>query len=142
MSETTSGQKNLISFALGVLVASALWFGLSWSGITKLGRTQQTANTLQQQAIAKLENTNAQLQNSLQTAIATEQNDATAVSGCNAKFARATILYDVGLLNSETRAWIIPADVDPIVIGGKRGTYSHYDPKTQMETVHLQPKTQ
>lgn len=55
---------------------------------------------------------------------------------CNAKFDRATFLYDIGLFSNETRAWVIPADVEPVLATGKTGTYSHYDPKTQIETVH------
>jgi hypothetical protein len=59
---------------------------------------------------------------------------------CVAKFNRVTFLYDVGFLNNETRAWAIPADVDPVLVTGKIGTYSHYDPKTQTETVHFKGK--
>jgi Tfp pilus assembly protein PilN len=59
---------------------------------------------------------------------------------CTAKFERSTVLYDVGLFNNETRAWVIPADVEPILAQNKRGTYAHYDPKTQVETVHFKGK--
>jgi len=58
---------------------------------------------------------------------------------CKSKFERSTILYDVGLLNVESRAWVIPVDVEPQAAGGKRGTFTHYDPKTQTETVHFNP---
>jgi hypothetical protein len=58
---------------------------------------------------------------------------------CKGKFQRATFLYDVGFLGAETRAWVIPADVEPRAIGIKHGTFSHYDPKAQTETVHLVP---
>lgn len=61
---------------------------------------------------------------------------------CAAKFDRATILYDVGLLNIETKAWVLPVDVEPVLVQGKSGNYSHYDPKTQVETVHFKGKTQ
>ena len=56
---------------------------------------------------------------------------------CVSKFDRATVLYDVGLFNVETKAWVIPADVEPVLVTGKNGTYSHYDPKAQTETVHF-----
>lgn len=82
---------------------------------------------------ADLKQQNAGLQN--QNADAVKQRDT-----CNAKFTRATILYDVGLFNSETRAWMIPADVEPVIAPNKVGTYSHYDPKTQTETVHFKGK--
>jgi hypothetical protein len=59
---------------------------------------------------------------------------------CVSKFDRSTIIYDVGLFNNETRAWVIPADVEPVLASGKIGTYSHYDPKTQTETVHFKGK--
>jgi len=61
---------------------------------------------------------------------------------CQSKFNRATFLYDVGVLGGETRAWAIPADIVPLVVGQKRGSYSYFDPKTQTETVHFQAKTQ
>jgi hypothetical protein len=56
------------------------------------------------------------------------------------KFDRVTNLYDVGLFNVETKAWVIPADVEPVLVTGKSGNYTHYDPKTQTETVHLKGK--
>lgn len=59
---------------------------------------------------------------------------------CTAKFERSTVLYDVGVFNNETRAWVIPADVEPVLAPNKRGTYAHYDPKTQVETVHFKGK--
>jgi hypothetical protein len=70
-----------------------------------------------------------------QNAELTKQKDS-----CTAKFDRATILYDVGLFNTESRSWMIPADVEPVLAPNKNGSYSHYDPKTQTETVHFQGK--
>jgi hypothetical protein len=80
---------------------------------------------------------NAQLVAQLQSQQAdlTKQRDT-----CNAKFERFTVLYDVGLFNIETKAWAIPADIEPVMVTGKNGTYSHYDPKTQIETVHFRGK--
>jgi hypothetical protein len=60
---------------------------------------------------------------------------------CNAKFTRTTVLYDMGFFNTETKAWVIPADVEPVMAPDKIGSYSHYDPKTQIETVHFPGKT-
>jgi hypothetical protein len=34
----------------------------------------------------------------------------------------------------------IPADVEPVLAPGKTRTYSHYDPKTETETVHFKGK--
>jgi len=70
-----------------------------------------------------------------QTADLTKQRDE-----CTAKFQRATILCDVGLFNNETRAWVIPVDVEPVLAPNKNGSYSHYDPKAQTETVHFNGK--
>jgi hypothetical protein len=61
---------------------------------------------------------------------------------CTARFERATVLYDVVLFNNETRAWVIPADVEPVLAPNKNGSYSHYDPKTKIETVHFKGKAQ
>lgn len=85
--------------------------------------------------VATLKAQNADLQK--QNADIVNQRDT-----CTAKFNRVTFLYDVGFLNNETRAWAIPADVDPVLVTGKTGTYSHYDPKTQTETVHFKGKAQ
>jgi hypothetical protein len=75
------------------------------------------------------------LQSQIQT-LASERD------ACKAKFERATILYDVGFFNAESRAWVIPVDVEPKSVGVKRGTFSHYDPKTQTETVHFNAASQ
>jgi hypothetical protein len=58
----------------------------------------------------------------------------------NAKFDRATSLYVIGLFNNETRAWVVPAAVEPVLATGKTGTYSHYNTKMQTETVHFKCK--
>jgi hypothetical protein len=83
--------------------------------------------------VSMLKGQNAALQN--QQADLTKQRDT-----CNAKFDRFTVLYDVGLFNVETKAWAIPADIEPVLATGKNGSYSHYDPKTQTETVHFKGK--
>ena len=58
---------------------------------------------------------------------------------CRAKFQRSTILYD-GVMNVD-RGWLIPADVEPTLLGNRpNASYTHFDPKTQTETVKLQPK--
>jgi len=60
---------------------------------------------------------------------------------CTAKFQRSTILYD-GVLNVD-RGWLIPADVEPKLIGNRpNASYTHYDPKTQTETVRLNAQHQ
>jgi hypothetical protein len=82
----------------------------------------------------------AELQNQVTALKAANADLAKQRDTCNAKFDRATFLYDVGLFNNETRAWVIPADVEPILVPNKTGSYSHYDPKTQTETLHFKGK--
>ena len=61
---------------------------------------------------------------------------------CKARFNRQTILYDNTIPIDPGRVWIIPADVEPIVVGNHHVSYTHYDLKTRQETVHLAPKRQ
>jgi hypothetical protein len=60
---------------------------------------------------------------------------------CEAKFQRGTILYDGMIFKG--RRWLIPADIEPVLLGAAgQADYTHVDPKTQMETMHLAPKQQ
>lgn len=67
---------------------------------------------------------------------------------CQQKFSRNTVLYErpttiFGQPNDAvppTRLWTIPADVEPQYVGRSQGLFSHYDPKTQVETVKLPAK--
>jgi len=68
---------------------------------------------------------------------ATQERDA-----CKAKFDRQTILYDNTIVVDPDKIWIVPADVEPIAVGDRRLTYTHYDPKTKRETVHFHPERQ
>src|SRR5262249_48927223 len=61
---------------------------------------------------------------------------------CKARFDRQTILYDNTIPIDPGKVWIIPADVDPIVVGNHHVTFTHYDPKTRRETAHLDPRRQ
>jgi hypothetical protein len=122
MSETNPLVKNLLWFLSGAAVAAALIYGLVIPGVRK-------ASTNDEAFSRNVQVTQANLQR------VTKERDA-----CNAKFDRATILYDVGLFNNETRAWVIPADVEPVLATNKMGTYAHYDPKTQTETLHFKGK--
>jgi hypothetical protein len=122
MSETSPFTKYILAFLSGAAVAAALIYGLVIPEVRK-GATNDEAFARNVQT----------LQASLQQV--TEERDS-----CTAKFNRATILYDIGLFNNETRAWVLPVDVDPVLAPNKLGSYSHYDPKTQVETVHLKGK--
>jgi len=96
----TSPLKNLLSFLAGCIVT----FVLSYQII----RSQPSPQ------VESMAATISQLR--AQTADLSKQRDT-----CNAKFERATILYDVGLFNVETRAWVIPADVEPTLAPNKTG---------------------
>ena len=61
---------------------------------------------------------------------------------CKAKFDRQTILYDNSIYVEPDKIWIIPADVEPVVVGDHRVTYTKYDPQTKRETVHFHPARQ
>ena len=59
---------------------------------------------------------------------------------CKARFDRETILYDNTIPIDPGKVWIIPADIDPIVVGNHHVTFTHYDPRTGRETAHLDPR--
>ena len=59
---------------------------------------------------------------------------------CKARFDRETILYDNTIPIDPGKVWIIPADIDPIVVGNHHVTFTHYDPKTGRETARLDPR--
>jgi|SRR6266850_5300457 len=128
MSETSPSVVKIQWFFAGCVITAVLFYLFFKPKIDGLSNTQNQANFENQRKISALD---GQLQQ------ANQERDT-----CTAKFQRATILYDVGLLNGETRAWVIPVDVEPKIAAAKRGSFSHYDPKTQTETVHFQPKAQ
>ncbi|HLZ50842.1 MAG TPA: hypothetical protein VKP61_08835 [Candidatus Acidoferrum sp.] len=99
--------------------------------ILKTG-TQQTEGT-EQTHIAELEKQLISLQQQAKE-MDVERNT------CLAKFDRDTILYD-GILGD--KKWLIHADIEPITFGViPTARYSHYDPKTQIETVKIPAKHQ
>jgi hypothetical protein len=121
-------RQGILGFVIGAVAASILWGGSIVPRATRLSQSEQGTLQSMRQRMGELQNEN--------------QNLTTEVNTCQAKFSRGTFIYDIGLLNTETRAWYIPADIDPVALGQKRGSYSHFDPRTQTETVHLPPKTQ
>jgi len=123
--------KNALWFVAGCVVTFIATY-LALKPKMNNAADQSTITQLRSQ-LASDQSTMSQLRD--QQADLTKQRDT-----CTAKFDRATFLYDVGFLNNETRAWVLPVDVDPVLAPGKNGTYSHYDPKTQTETVHFRGK--
>jgi hypothetical protein len=121
----------VLALALGLM----LGFGISRG---KSGTEEMNATNALHSEITSLQ---GQVR-SLTSANASQVQSLTqAKETCEAKFQRATILYD-GIL-FQGRRWIIPADVEPIYLGqGTQADYTHLDPKTQTETVHMKPKLQ
>ena len=119
------------------------WFVIgSLAGVLACMLVIRSGRATISKSVDTLQSENASLRlkyNQIEAAVA---NETAALNTCNAKFARATVLYDIGVLGGQTRAWVIPADIDPIAVGAKRGSYTHYDPKTQTETIQMQPKSQ
>ncbi len=138
MSETSPRRNNALWFLAGCMATAVVFYGLVVPELRKSGTDDEAFSKNLQTVQASLQRVTTErdtLQSNLQGV--TKERDT-----CNAKFTRATVLYDVGLFNNETRAWVIPADVEPVLAPNKNGRYSHYDPKTQIETVHFKGKTQ
>lgn len=132
MSDSNPVVKRVFWFLIGFACATLTLYLVFRPKEDSIFDAQKKVNETQQKTISDLQTATSQLTNSL--------NDSSAqLAACNAKFERATILYDVGLLG-ESRTWVVPADVEPLLAAGKRGVFSHYDPKTQTETVKFRPK--
>jgi hypothetical protein len=62
-------------------------------------------------------------------------------NACQEKFSRTTFLYSRPTnifgrpIGTPVKVWVIPADLEPEYVGPSEGLFSHYDPKTQVETV-------
>lgn len=60
---------------------------------------------------------------------------------CRERFSRTTFLYSYPTnifgrpTGTPVKVWVIPADLEPEYVGPSEGLFSHYDPKTQVETV-------
>jgi hypothetical protein len=65
---------------------------------------------------------------------------------CQERFSRTTFLYSrptniLGRpIGTPVKVWVIPADVEPEYVGSSEGFFSHYDTKTQVETVKFEAK--
>jgi hypothetical protein len=137
--EQSPWPKYALWFAAGCL-ATTLILGLFVIPPVRRAAAESARRAVQQKFSAELAKNplEAQLQSTqaaLQTA--TQERD-----GCKAKFDRQTILYDNSIITDPGRIWIIPADVEPIAVGDHAVSYTHYDPKTERETVHFHPSRQ
>jgi hypothetical protein len=132
-------QKYVLCFAAGSFV-TMLIFNIFLIPSAKRAAAESAEKEGQQELFAeraknpvetRLASTKAALQ------AATQERDE-----CKSRFDRQTILYDNSIPIDPGRVWIIPADVVPIAVGDHRVTFTHYDPKTKRETVHLDPQRQ
>ena len=137
--EKSPWQKHVLWFAAGCFVTMLIFYMLlipaakraAAESAEKAVQQKFSAELAKNPVEAQLESTKVALQ------IATQGGD-----NCKAKFDRQTILYDNSILIDPDKIWIIPADVEPIAVGDHSVTYTHYDPKTKRETVHLHPRRQ
>lgn len=137
--EKTQWQKYALCFAAGCLVTTLI----SYMFVTPVVK-RAAARSAEKMALQKF---NAELEkNPVQAQLESTKADLqTAVQGrdaCKARFDRQTILYDNSIAVDPEKIWIIPADVEPIVIGDHAVTYTHYDLNTKRETVRFHPKRQ
>ncbi|HEV2194194.1 MAG TPA: hypothetical protein VGR55_01330 [Candidatus Acidoferrum sp.] len=103
---------------------------------------EATADVQQQRMHTRIDELQNKLTNlEMHDANATQERDnyQKERDSCQAKFQRSTILYD-GVLTVD-RGWLIPADVEPIS-NRPNASYTHFDPKTQTETVRIPAKRQ
>ena len=137
--EKSTWQKYALWFAAGCFITALAFYAFVIPAVKRAsGRSAQRAaqqkftaelamNPLQSQLVS----TNAALR------VATQERD-----DCKARFDRQTILYDNSIVTDPDKVWIIPADVEPIVVGEHPVTFTHYDPTSKRETVHFHPKQQ
>jgi hypothetical protein len=137
--EKTQWQKYALCFAAGCLLTTLI----SYVFVTPVVK-RAAARSAEKAALLKF---NAELEkNPVQAQLESTKADWQAAAqerdSCKAKFDRQTILYDNSIAVDPEKIWIIPADVEPIVVGEHTVTYTHYDPNTKRETVRFHPKQQ
>lgn len=133
--EKSLWQTYVLAFAIGCFVTFLVFYFFvlpnARQAAEKAAQQKFSAELARNPLEGQLDSTKAALQT------ATQQRDA-----CTAKFDRQTILYDNTIPIDPGKVWIIPADVEPIVVGDHHVTYTHYDVKTKRESVHLYPRRQ
>lgn len=137
--EKTFWQKYVLVFAAGSFVTGLIFNVLLIPGARRAA-TESAEKAAQQKFSAELAQNPVGVQLATTKAAlhtATQERD-----DCKARFDRQTILYDNTIPIDPGKVWIIPADVEPIVVGDHSVTYTHYDLKTKRETVHFHPRRQ
>ena len=137
--ERSQWLKYVLSFAAGGLVTILIFYVLVIPAAKRAGAATAEKAARQKFSLELAGNPlDAQLasaKSALQAA--TQERDA-----CKARFDRQTVLYDNSIMVEPDKIWIIPADVEPIVVGDHRVSYTKYDPTTKRETVHFHPARQ
>jgi len=137
--EKSPWHRYVLCFAGGCLVTILVCYGVLIPN-AKRAAAESAEKAAQQKFVAEL------AKNPLESQLVSTKAELQAASqdrdACKAKFDRETILYDNSILIDPGKIWIIPADVEPIAVGDHRVSYTHYDPKTKQESVHLHPQRQ
>jgi len=137
--EKTQWQKYVLCFMAGCLVTILISY-VFVTPVVKRVAARSAEKAALQKFNAELEKNPLQAQ--LESTKADLQTAAQERDVCKTKFDRQTILYDNSIAVDPQKIWIIPADVEPIVIGEHDVTYTHYDPKEKRETTRFHPKRQ
>jgi hypothetical protein len=137
--EKVQWQKYVLCFAAGCLVTTLISY-VFVTPVVKRVAARSAEKAALQKVNAELEKNPVQAQ--LETTKAALQTAAQERDACKTQFERQTILYDNSIAVDPEKIWIIPADVEPIVVGDHAVTYTHYDPKAKRETVRFHPKRQ
>lgn len=139
ITESKSWQMYALWFVAGCLAASVFLYLAVIPGVKSAAR-QAGEQAGQQKFEAELAKNPAEIQlQSVKTSLEGVRQER---DTCNSKFDHQTILYDNSVLIDPGREWIIPADVEPIIVTDRQVSYTHYDPKTKQESVHLKPHKQ
>ncbi len=137
--EKTQWQKYALWFAAGCLLTTLISY-VFVTPVVKRAAARSAEKAALQKFNSELEKNPLQAQ--LESTKAALQTAGQERDACNAKFDRQTILYDNSIAVDPQKIWIIPADVEPIVVGEHEVTYTHFDPKAKRETVRFHPKQQ
>ena len=137
--EETQWQKYALCFLAGCLVTILISY-VFVTPVVKRAAARSAEKAALQKFNAELEKNPVQAQ--LESTTAALQTASQERDNCKTQFDRQTILYDNSIAVDPQKIWIIPAYVEPIVVGEHDVTYTHYDPKDQRETARFHPKRQ
>jgi hypothetical protein len=139
MGKSSAWRMELVFFVAGFVVAMAIAYLFLMPSAKRAGfRAGEQAG--QHEAAAELTRNPVAVE--LQTVKATLQATAAERDACKEKFDRQTILYDDSVIVDPGKEWIIPADIEPIILTNRMVSYTHYDPKNKRESVHFRPSKQ